>query len=218
MLPLTASVLSCSPPEDGDTGHTSARAVEDLPVLSTFAYECDDGTTMVAHYEGAAHVWLFLPSTTVKVPHVPSASGAKYGDETLVWWSRGPNGTLERADRPTTFCREQRRRSIIEDAKLRGADYWATGNEPGWTLEIASDSIRFVTGYATEHYRFATPPPTIDATGQHTVWHARASDHTLTIEVGAEGCADSMSGEPFAGTVTLTFDDQQLRGCGTPLH
>jgi uncharacterized membrane protein len=197
---------------------TSARSVESVPELSTFAYDCDDQTTVVANHEGDDHLWLFLPSATVKLPRLPSASGAKYGDETLMWWSRGAEATIDRGGGDLTTCQEQRRRSIIEDAKLRGADFWAAGNEPGWTLEIAADSMRLVSAYATEHYRFATPTPTVGSAFAGTVWDARASDHTLTVTLTADPCTDSMSGESFDGTVVLHLDETELRGCGTALH
>jgi membrane-bound inhibitor of C-type lysozyme len=46
-----------------------------------FAYRCEDGRYIVAHYRDPTdEVWLFLPGETVRLPHVPAASGAKYSD------------------------------------------------------------------------------------------------------------------------------------------
>ena len=103
-------------------------------------------------------------------------------------------------------------------AKLRGADYWAVGNEPAWMLELFADSIRFVTAYGTELYRFATPSPDVDRENRQAVYRARSEGHDLTVTISYGPCSDSMSGESFEGTVELLFDGTALRGCGQALH
>jgi len=216
---MAAALVACSGSSEHDTAVAlAARSVDDIPQLTTFSYACDDGTAVVAHHRDEGDVYLFLPGNSVRLPQVPSASGARYSDGTISYWSKGLVATIEHADGSTTRCRERRRLSIIEDAKLRGADYWARGNEPGWTLEIAWDSIRLVTGYATEHYRFATPVPAVDTSEKRATYLASADDHTLTVIITYLRCGDSMSDEEFEGTVELQFDDTILRGCGQVLH
>jgi len=190
------------------------------PVITrtAFAYQCDDGTYVVAKLGARDGMTLFLPGGTVRLPHVPSGSGTRYADGGLAFWSHGRKATIEYADDRHVECVENRRRSVIEDAKLRGADYWAVGNEPGWTLELFSDSIRFVTAYGTDHYGFSTPEPEVDREGRRAIYRARDSDHALTITITSGGCSDSMSGESFEGTVELSFDGTALRGCGQALH
>ena len=41
------------------------------------------------------NAWLFLPTGTVNLPHVPSGSGAKYTDGEITFWSKGEEATLE---------------------------------------------------------------------------------------------------------------------------
>jgi membrane-bound inhibitor of C-type lysozyme len=219
LLAIATTLGACT----GSSAHGTAvvlaeRNVDDIPQLTTFSFACDDGTTVVANHRDESFVNLFLPGNTVRLAHVPSGSGARYSDGAITYWNKGRIATIERADESTTRCEEQRRLSIIEDAKLRGVDYWARGNEPGWMLEIAWDSIRFVTGYATEHYRFATPEPVVDTSEKRAIYRALADDHTLTVTITYIRCGDSMSDEEFEGTVELRFDDQKLRGCGQALH
>ena len=84
---------------------------------------------MVVEYRGMEEIFLFLPDTTLTLPHVRSGSGAKYGEGTTTFWSRGEEAFLERGSE-TVDCVINRRASIIEDAKLSGMDFRATGNEP----------------------------------------------------------------------------------------
>ncbi len=186
--------------------------------LTTFAYQCADSTYVVAKFRPQDDLTLFLPSGTVRLYHQPSASGARYADSTVAFWSKGREATIEYADGRRIECLEDRRQSVIEDAKLRGADYWAVGNEPGWTLELFSDSIAFVTAYGTERYRFITPAPEVDGENHRTIYRARTAAHDLTITISYGRCRDSMSGESFEGTVELLFDGTALRGCGQALH
>ena len=219
LLAIAATVVGCASSAEHDTPAALAeRSVDDIPQLTTFSYACDDGTAVVASHRDNRDVVLFLPGNTVRLSYIPSGSGARYTDGTVTYWSKGRVATIELADGSATRCLERRRLSIIEDAKLRGADYWATGNEPGWTLEIAWDSIRFVTAYATEHYRFGTPAPAVDTAEKRTTYRASADDHTLTVTITYVRCGDSMSDEEFEGTVELQFDNTILRGCGQVLH
>ncbi|MCK4351572.1 MAG: MliC family protein, partial [Candidatus Krumholzibacteria bacterium] len=55
---------------------------------STFVYECGDDYVFVVRIEGEA-AWLFLPGQTIKLPHVPSGSGAKYSNGSVTFWSKG---------------------------------------------------------------------------------------------------------------------------------
>ena len=219
LLAITAALGACGNSTDRDSSVVLAeRSVDDIPPLTTFSYACDDGTMVVANHTDEGDVYLFLPGNTVHLPHVPSGSGTRYSDGDITYMSKAREAIIERTNGSETRCQEQRRLSIIEDAKLRGADYWARGNEPGWMLEIAWDSIRFVTAYTTEHYRFATPAPAVDTSERRTTYRASADDHTLTVTLAYGRCRDSMSDEEFKGAVEIQFDGQKLRGCGQALH
>ena len=99
-------------------------------------------------------------------------------------------------------------------ARLAGAGFRASGNEPGWIVEVYPDSLVFVTNYGEDHYRF----PDYTATdAEPFVYEASAGGHAITVTLSDEDCLDDMSGEPFETTVQLTFDGQPYRGCGRAL-
>ena len=56
--------------------------------------------------------------------------------------------------------------AIWEDAKLRGVDFRAVGNEPGWNLEISADGeMVFIGNYGQTEYKFPTPEPSVARAG-----------------------------------------------------
>ena len=132
--------------------------------------------------------------------------------------SKGREALIEVGAAGSRRCTENRRRSVIEDAKLRGADFWATGNEPGWTLEIDWQTILFVTNYGQDSYRFGRPDPDVDQSRETTAYTARDGGHGITVRLTAVACTDSMSGEAFETTVQITLDGRVYQGCGQPLH
>ena len=76
---------------------------------------------------------------------------------------------MERPNHRRVECKNNRAKAIWEDAKLKGADFRATGNEPGWHLEISrSFGIVFVTNYGSDRYTFAAPQPISDETSRTT--------------------------------------------------
>ena len=211
---------ACSPDEQ-----TPAPAGTDSPAPAasgrpgrTYVYACDDGTQFTARVEGE-QVWLFLPSATVNLPHVEAASGAKYSDGSNLFWSKGESALLERDGHGPTECNNNRRKAVWEDAKLRGADFRAVGNEPGWYLELSRNyGIVFVTKYGSDRYTFALPDPVSNEKAGTTHYAVNADGHDLTILLERGPCLDTMSDERYETKVKVTFDGTELNGCGRPLH
>ena len=226
LIPV-ACLAACSPEQDASApGKTEIPASAPTTPVSagtgrpgqTFVYECQDGTQFTARVEGEK-VWLFLPSGTVSLPHVEAASGAKYGDGKTLFWNKGEVAMLERDGHKRTECKNNRSKAIWEDAKLRGADFRAVGNEPGWNLELSRDyGIVFVTNYGTDKYNFPLPEPVSDKEAGTTLYSVSADGHELSILLELGPCIDSMSGEQFETKVIITFDGTELNGCGRPLH
>jgi putative lipoprotein len=136
-----------------------------------------------------------------------------------MFWNKGESAMLERPDHARTECTNNRRKAIWEDAKLRGADFRAVGNEPGWNLELSRDyGIVFVTNYGSDKYAFALAGPVSDKDAGTTRYTVSGDGHELTILLESGPCADTMSDEQFETRVRLTFDGTELNGCGRPLH
>lgn len=190
------------------------------PELRTFVWECERAGRVVTGYrrsEGA--MWLFLPDGTRKLAAQRVASGVRHGDDRVSFWSHGREAVLER-DGAAQPCIEDRRLSVIEDAKLRGVSFWATGNEPGWTLEIGPERILLITDYGTESHSFETRPYQTDDGSRTSTMTTRRGEHSLVIQLEgrAGGCVDDMSAERFETRVLLTLDGRDHRGCGQALH
>lgn len=172
-LSLVALVAGCGAFRSGARQAVAPDvAAAPAPSTGTFVFECD-GYEFVARVEDE-HVWLFLPGKTVRVPQVPSASGARYSDGRVVFWSKGEQALLEVGEVSHRGCRNDRARAVWEDAKLRGADFRAVGNEPGWFLEILYERrIVLVTDYGLARDEFENPERTTDRRAARTVYHAR---------------------------------------------
>jgi len=196
------------------------RMIE-LPLPPTVvAYDCDDDTGFVAeirHASASASAVVFLESGTHELVGEPVETGTRYSDGSITLWSNDVK-TLIREDGKTRKCVANRRRSIRESAKLAGNDFWATGNEPGWTLTIGRDEIVYVTAYGKERHTAPTPLPEVDGAAGTTVYRADAGGRALSVTLTGQPCVDSMSGESFDTTVMVSIDGRAQRGCGVALH
>jgi putative lipoprotein len=212
-LLLLLATAACAGPVGPSPPPTPARQP-----ARTFVYRCPSGPGFVARVEPGA-AWLFLPGRTVRLAATPSASGARFEGEGMVFWTRGEQATLEVAGQASTGCRNDPARAVWEDAKLRGVDFRATGNEPAWYLELSErQRILLVTGMGGQRAELVAGPPDADAAARRTVYLAEGGGHRLRLAIEAAPCQDSMSGEAFEARVTVRLDEAEYRGCGRALH
>ncbi len=102
-------------------------------------------------------------------------------------------------------------------ARLAGVGFRATGNEPGWLVEVYPDSLLvFTTNYGADTVRFPTFSAREEGAGTF-VYEASADGHALTVTLTDTFCQDDMSGQPFDTSVAVVFDGEPLRGCGRHL-
>lgn len=189
-----------------------------VSVSMVAAFDCEDGSYVVAEFrETNGDVVLFLPGETVFLPHVEAASGARYADDSTVFWTKGFEAVLER-DGVGVDCVKNGPASVIEKAKLGGADFWATGNEPGWTLELFSDRLVLVTNYGELRIEAPVEPPVVDDAAGTAVFSSAGAEYEVTVMLRSGRCNDDMSGHEFETTVELVLDGRTYRGCGQALH
>jgi membrane-bound inhibitor of C-type lysozyme len=79
--------LSLAAPVSGDDLGT------DGPKLDTLAWDCE-GPRVVSKSESREVLWLFLPDRTLEMPLVPSASGAKYQKDGVLFWTKAGDQAL----------------------------------------------------------------------------------------------------------------------------
>lgn len=104
------------------------------------------------------------------------------------------------------------------EARVRGVDFRAIGQEPGWFLEIDDDAaILFAYDYGTERTSVPAPEPYRDESTGRITYRATTGPDELVIIIDVEPCFDTMSGEAFDRTVTVSLGAREYRGCGRVL-
>jgi uncharacterized membrane protein len=189
-------------------------------VLRAYVWNCDGGLTvkMKNLYRENA-ITLEMHEGPRKLPQVVSASGAKYSDGSLTFWTKGDSATFERQGSAPVQCREARYESLLADARERGVTYRGRGNEPGWTVEIGPGArLEFVTAYGQERHVFDAATETVGEAAGSRVFSATHGDQGIKVTVSREACADDMSGEAFDHGMVVEYGESTLRGCATALQ
>lgn len=184
---------------------------------TNWAWDCEDGRYLVSSMQDR-DMLLYLDNEQRVLKPSRSASGSKYETRGLSFWSKGEEATLD-FEGESILCKVNSYYSIWEDAKLRGADFRAVGNEPGWHLELfSSGESTLVTDYGAERFRFVAegPEQTADEAGRRFTGSARGVD--IEIELTPGPCADTMIDVEYETTVQVNVGGQVLWGCGNALQ
>jgi putative lipoprotein len=70
-----------------------------MPMAHKFSYACDGGATVVV-YLRETNARVIFGDRSYLMKQVEAASGTRYSDGTVVWWSKGYDGFLEDAANP----------------------------------------------------------------------------------------------------------------------
>ncbi len=187
---------------------------DERPLAKTMVYDCNGYDFIARLGPGEMAVW--LPDRYVVLSQVRSDSGTKYQESDIEFWSKGEEALLTVGSEQHLNCVLVPHRVPWEDARRRGVEFRAVGNEPGWSLEIqAGQSLLFVGDYGMR--RVATPDPGVQQQGAIRSYHARTESADLVVEITAGDCADTMSGEPFPSQVVVTLNNEVYHGCGRDL-
>jgi putative lipoprotein len=153
------------------------------------------------------------------LPLVVSASGAKYSDGSITFWTKGGTATFERAGSAPVECQELRARSLVADARERGVRYRGTGNEPGWLVEIGPGTrLTYVAMYGEERHEFATVAERDGEAAGVRVFVADADKGPFQVTVSREICLDDMSGDEFDHRMIVEWGEETRRGCATSVQ
>jgi uncharacterized membrane protein len=184
---------------------------------TNWAWDCEDGRYLVSSMkDGDMYLWIDQEQRTLKPAR--SASGAKYETRGLSFWAKGDEATLE-VNGKSLQCKVNSYYSVWEDAKLRGADFRAVGNEPGWHLELfSSGESLLVTDYGAERFRFMAEGPELLEEGPGNVFTGQARGLSIRVELTPGPCTDTMVDVDYQTTVAVNVGGRVLRGCGNPLH
>jgi membrane-bound inhibitor of C-type lysozyme len=195
-------------------------AADEFPagVLRAYVWQCADGQTLVMrNLLREKAIAIDFHDGTRRLDQTVSASGTRYADSVMVFWTKGGTATLERQGAPTVQCEERRAASLREDARVRGVIYRALGNEPGWVLEIGPAArMSWTTNWGQDRYDFEQALAATSPDGT-TVYMAQNEAVAIKATVKAERCVDDGEVE-FDHVVTVESGGQTLRGCGTRLN
>ncbi len=180
----------------------------------TRVYECV-GFEFVTRGD-ANDLVLYYDDEQIELRRTRSGSGERFEGKGRQLWLKGNAATLNTGERQYRDCEYQPLRGPWEDARRRGVRFRAVGQEPGWVLEIKPNGqILLEADYGATRYLFDTPEPIVD--GDSTLYQAEQGGHNLIVEINADWCQDSMSGEVFSNRVILNLNGRELRGCGESL-
>ena len=173
---------------------------------STHAYRCDGGYRFVARFE-PERVWLFIGDRTLSLPQIPSTSGVHFTDGKFTFRERNGQASTEAPGESHAGCVNEPAAVPWEEARLRGVDFRAAGQNPAWTLEIDKGS-----GIVFDDGRTRSKFPADGAAGD--VIEQSSEGRTIRIERTSGECIDRTSGERFDVIVRVTADTSEYRGCG----
>jgi len=188
------------------------------PPRHVVVYDCNDGSTLVTEVlRDGKDILVSLPGRSVRLAREDAASGAKYSNRGVTFWSEGAEASLW-LDGRRIQCNENSKQSQLVGAKTAGALVLASGNEPGWTLEVHSERLVWTTDLGKRRVELAVGPPDTEPASGATVYRAELDGAPFVATLKDEPCRDDMSGETFSISVVIEHAGKTLRGCGTRLQ
>jgi heat shock protein HslJ len=166
------------------------------------------GTQRVAVRVDQDEARVTVAGRTFVMKQVPAASGAKYeveGGTRTSYWSRGQNATLVVDGKTYPEC-------TPAGGTSKPAAFRASGNEPGWTLQISGNTLTLVTEYGAKTTTVRLPKMESVADGRR--YAGSAEGRVVTATVYERICRDPMTGMPHPNTVEVNIDGTVLNGCG----
>lgn len=215
-------LLGCQNEKESRSGDDKSAQNESVAIPAfdsvntdqVFVYNCGDSLQFTAHATKDSS-WLFLQDTTLKVLPVKAGSGARYEGNRYLYWSKGNEAILQKPEDSFMTCQSMPKERRWAAAKLRGIDFRAQGQEPGWHLELIKEGeTRYVGNYGQDSLTASTPKSTTSDENNTTEYHIQKEEQELNITIADTSCTDSMNGMEFPKTVTITVDGNTYRGCG----
>ena len=111
---------------------TAQKPLGDVDSGQTLVYECCDFEFIAR--TGPGEIALYLPDDYRVLGQVRTGLGVKYTNADVTLSSKGEEASLDVGGRHYRDCRLNRARAPWEEARRRGVDFRAVGQEPGWYL------------------------------------------------------------------------------------
>lgn len=175
-----------------------------LPDRFDWRFRCGDETIEVEWTD--ERVLLSVQGEELALRRDRSASGARFealNAPNTTFWSKGDRATVVVQGRELPECR------LLEPAD---PIVTATGNEPGWRVEIGTSTITLETNYGSTLREI--PRPRAESIPNGLRFRATHEGTDLVFTVRDVLCHDDMTGIPHPKQVEVRVGDEQLRGCG----
>jgi putative lipoprotein len=183
-----------------------------------FVFDCGSGITFAVRTvpgEASVRSAQILGADVVTLPQAEASAGARYTDGASLYWSRGGLATFEIRGRSFADCTSSPGAAPSAEARGRGTTFRALGNEPSWILEISPQQLTVITELGERRTEFPYRDPAV--AGARTTYRSFVGTQELVVAIDRVPCSDTMSGELFDNTVTVTFEGATLYGCGRAL-
>ncbi|MDO3376833.1 MliC family protein [Geoalkalibacter halelectricus] len=180
-------------------------------------YQCGDLRIHTLLENG--ELLLIMGRGDLRLAPVVAASGARFADQRdNEFWSKGRDEALLSLDGDEPLiCRATQAPSPWAEARERGLQYRAIGQEPGWVAEVeggATPAMRLTLDYGSRELVFATTDPEPDTSANTVSFLGQTEGVQAKLRIDREPCQDSMSGERFPTRAELQLNGDVLRGCG----
>jgi putative lipoprotein len=202
--------------EQDPSGESVAFSEQEEPVEDDsgwMAWRCGEIPADVRMF-GDDRVVLVLPWADHVLQAVPSANGAHYQNEAVAFWSRGGSSArLTLQDQPAMDCIRADSVSPWTAARERGISFRASGNEPGWIVEVRNgDQARMdlLLDYGTHELTFDD----ITVLANQAGYKADSPGNHVEVQLIHETCHDTMVDWSFPVRAEMTLNDLQLTACG----
>lgn len=157
---------------------------------------------------------LTLPWADAVLDMAEAASGARFVSREIEFWVRERDqATLTEAGQEGVSCTPSGRPSPWALAREAGVYFRATGNEPGWSLELYDPEnpvLRLELDSGTRELLFDTVIEDPEGDG----YFAESPGNEAAIILIREPCRDTMVGWEFPYRVEMLLNDRELAGCG----
>jgi uncharacterized membrane protein len=107
-------------------------------------------------------------------------------------------------------------KDVIETRRAEGIDFFATGSNPSWSLDIDAERwIRFGAFEEPPSLSTSVPSPVIDTVTSTAVYSAANISGRLTVTISNQRCVDTLSGIEYLFAVEVEALGKTYSGCGT---
>lgn len=182
-------------------GELVLNAYQPMGFASTL--RCGDLRLRVGFFEDRAV--LETDTQRLILAQVPAASGAKFADPAdpgTFYWSRGDTALVSLEGEQMQEC--------VAVPPEPDQPWRARGTEPFWSLTIAGGQVELIPNIGMTPVRARLPQARLE--GVDFVFDMRGVD--MVLRLSEKLCHDLMTGTPYPQTVSVTWQEATLQGCG----